>query len=482
MGFRLDWVNVQYRNLYIAGAAIALLGILLATAFGLRESIADLLSGARKEARVEIQAAERLVGEASVYARDPKTSQLRDTSAVKLEEARTQYGRRDYQDARTSAIVAQNYAQKVIDMGRGESETSREVRFYKIEGEVRVKRAGQFHWEDATSRMLLRIGDQIKTGAHSGAQIIYFDGTTTTVRPESLLEIKDLYEEPTTRERRVKEKLNWGEVETSTRKANVAGSFHEVQSESASARTSEESEFKVAYDRADESGSISLSAGRVDVATERAKVTVKAGERVTVDKGVLGAVEKLPPAPRPLVPADQKIFVYATPQSSATTLAWEKVPGAEQYRLQLSDRSLFSDLLLDKADVRTSTVELPGLPPAAYFWRVSAQDAEGRSSPYSPGRKFRITTTEVRDRRDKTPPVLAVQDFIQNGPYVIVNGKTEPDATLWVEGERMDVDESGGFYAVVRLKREGLNQVRIVAQDAAGNETRKSLEAYLEGY
>ena len=54
-------------------------------------------------------------------------------------------------------------------------------------------------------------------------------------------------------------------------------------------------------------------------------------------------------------------------------------------------------------------------------------------SPFSPSRKFRITTTEFRDKSDKTPPILTVQDFIQNGRFVILNGKTETGATVWVD-------------------------------------------------
>jgi hypothetical protein len=378
--------------------------------------------------------------------------------------------------------VAQNYAQKIIDMGRGESATQREVRVYKFEGEVRVKRAGQFHWEDATANMMLRIGDQIKTGSKSVAQIIYFDGSQTTVRQESLLEIKDLYEEPSTRQRRVREKLNWGEVESTTRKANVAGSFHEIQSENATAKSDDDADFKVAYDKNTDEGRISLFNGNVDVSTEHAGLKMKEGETVAIDKGGLGAVEKLPPTPRLLAPTDQNIFVYTSPKDMSTTLAWEKMPQAALYHLQLSERALFSDPILDKADIKVSTVELPGLPPAAYYWRVAAVDDQGRPGPWSPARKFRITTTEVRDRSDKTPPALSITEFTQNGPFLIVNGKTEPGATLWVDDEKIDVDETGVFFQVVRLKKEGANQVRIVAQDRAGNESRKTLEAYVESF
>lgn len=469
----------------MTGAAVVALTVCALAALNYREAIADWLSSARKEARTEIDEAARMINEASAYARDTKTGALREKAVAKLQDARGQYDRRDYRDARTSAMVAQNYAQTVIDVGRGESATSREVRFYGIEGEVRVKRAGAFNWEAATSRMLLRIGDQIKTGSRAGAQIIYFDGTITTMRPESLLEIKDLYEEPSTRERRVKEKLNWGEVETSTRRANVAGSFHEIQSESASAKSSDESEFRVAFDKSSQKGRISAYTGRVNVATSQSEVTMQSGETVAVEHGSLGSVEKLPPPPKLLLPQDQKIFASAGrpgASTTSTTLAWEAVPGATRYRLQLSEQSLFAGLLLDKSDVRTTTVELPGLPPKSYFWKVATVDAKGRTGPYSSPRKFRIATSGVHESQDKTPPELRVDDFIQNGPYVILNGKTEPEATLWVDGERINVDEEGAFYAVVRLKRDGTNVVRVMAQDPSGNETRKTMEAYLESY
>jgi len=482
LSIRLDWVNIPYRTVYLAGGGVLLLVVGLLTAISFREPIADLLSRARKDARTEITEAQKLLSEAGAYARDSRSEVLKDNASTKLDEARDQYTHRDYQDARTSAIVAQNYAQKVIDMGRGESATDREVRFYKIEGEVRVKRAGQFHWEDATQRMLLRIGDQIKTGARAGAQIIYFDGTITTVRAESLLEIKDLYEEPTTKQRRVQERLNWGEMETSTRKGNVAGSFHEVQSDAVSAKTSADSDFRIAYDRVNEQGSVTLNTGQIEVASGEAAVKMSSGERVSVEKGVMGSVERLPPAPRLLVPSDQKIFISAAPKDVSTTLAWEKVPEAARYHLQLSERSLFGELLLDKSDVRGSTVELPGLPASSYYWRVATLDAAGRASAFTSVRKFRITTGELRDQNDKTPPLLVIQDFILSGSTVILNGKTEPGATLWVEGERMDVDEMGDFRAVVKLKNEGVNTVKVVAQDPAGNESRKSLEAYVEGF
>ena len=63
------------------------------------------------------------------------------------------------------------------------------------------------------------------------AQLIYFDGTVTTIQPGSLLEIRDLFEDPVTKVRRVKEKLNFGEVKSSTQpRASQTGVFPSRQS------------------------------------------------------------------------------------------------------------------------------------------------------------------------------------------------------------------------------------------------------------
>jgi hypothetical protein len=63
---------------------------------------------------------------------------------------------------------------------------------------------------------------------------------------------------------------------------------------------------------------------------------------------------------------------------------------------------------------------------------------------------------------------------------VIINGDTEPDAKLWIDNNKVDVFEDGSFNAVVKLRREGLNQLLIVAQDPAGNETSLTRKAYVE--
>jgi len=470
----LDWVTVRYRTVWLAlgvlAALLAVGGIILWRAQG-RE---------RREAQAEIQHAEAMRQEASVYVRDDRLTDLLGKATDKLAEAGENFVQRAYADARTSAIVSQNYSQKLIDIGRGETTTRGEVRFYRIEGDVRIKRAGQFHWEGATSRTLLRLGDQVKTSDGAVAQIIYFDGSITTIKPGSLLEIKELFEETASRQRRVSEKLNFGEVEALTRRQETEGSFHAVETATAVARSAEEAKFQVRSRSGEEE--IALFTGKVDVSAGGETLALSEREAVTVRGGKVGGIERLLAPPRLVQPADQKVFTFQDAAQARPTVVWERMEEATRYRLQISSRPLFSEPLIDNDQIRKTSVELSGLTPGSYYWRVAAIDERGRAGPYAQAWKFRISEGRIQAENDDVPPKLEVQDFVQNGPIIIINGRTEPGATLWVDNERVDVDDRGDFSTVVRLRRDGVNRVRLVAQDAEGNETSKMLEAVVESY
>jgi hypothetical protein len=471
----LDWVTVRYRTIWLFLAV--LVGILILSGFVFwRVQGKD-----RRDAQSEIYRAEELRREASVYARGGRLAEYLREADAKLEQARSSFVQSQYGESKTSAIVSQNTSQKIIDMGRGEATTRGEVRFYRIEGEVRVKRAGQFHWESADSKMLLRIGDQVKTSRNSGASIIYFDGSITTIKPGSLLEIKDLYEEPATKKKRVAEKLSWGEIEASTRRPDVEGSVHEVSTETAVARSRDEATFQVRSEEGSGDAAVTLLTGNINVIAGGENVALSERERVRVLDGAVAGVEQLPMIPRLIQPPDQKVFNHSQPAKARTTLVWERTAQAARYRLQISNRALFTETLVEK-DVKSSSVELTGLQPAGYYWRVAAIDQSGTVGPFSASRKFRIALTQLHERADNVPPKLKIQDFVQNGAIIIINGTTEPGANVWVDNERVDVDDRGEFRTVVRLRQDGLNTIRLAAQDAAGNESVRSLEAVVETY
>jgi hypothetical protein len=280
--------------------------------------------------------------------------------------------------------------------------------------------------------------------------------------------------------RRVTEKLDFGEVRASTQDRNVQGSYHEVATEKVSARSEKAGEFRVAVDPDKQDSRVDVFGGSVQVASATKKEELVAGEAIRADRnGKLSAKQSLPGLPRLLAPPDQRVFIAERPES--IVLSWEPVPGAKEYRLVISDKALFTEPLYD-ATRRGTDAELEGVPPGAYHWKVAAISDSGVVGEYSAPRRFRVSSQRIKDREDTVPPTLEITEFVQIGQMVIVNGHTEPGATLWADSEKIEIDDSGDFYAVIRLQREGANDITFVAQDTAGNEEKIIKQAYLEVY
>jgi flagellar hook assembly protein FlgD len=105
------------------------------------------------------------------------------------------------------------------------------------------------------------------------------------------------------------------------------------------------------------------------------------------------------------------------------------------------------------------------LPDGEYFVRVTAQ-ATVRSS-----------ASTVQVDLDTQPPVIRLANLpedVQVGgdkSELLIEGVTDPDATVWLNGwlQPLDVSESGGFSVLYKLQ-EGANRIELVAVDEAGNQ------------
>jgi len=474
---QLDWFNVTYRSV-----ALFIGVLILVVGGGVAYWYYHYIYVPRADAASAIASAERRLSEASSLRDDERLGEIVQSAEVALREARQAQATLRYDDARVAAIRSENLSTRALGMSRGSADESRLVRFYRIEGDVRVKKVGEFSWEAADSNMVLAIGDQVKTASSASAQLIYFDGTVTTIQPGSLLEIRELYENPVTKVRRVREQLARGELKASTQEKNVDGSFHEVATEKVAARTDEAGEFRVAYDPGRETAEFDVFEGRIEIAAPSKRESLVAGERIRSNPdGRLSGKEVLPGVPRLIAPRDQKVFISEDASEQSVTLSWEGVAGAKSYHLTISDKALFTSPLYD-AQREGTTAVLDAVPSGSYYWRVAAVSGAGVAGPFSAPRRFRVSAAKIRDRGDTVPPELEITEFVTIGRMVIVNGRTEPGATLWIDTEKIDVSDDGTFYAVVPLRKEGLNEVRFVSQDTAGNETELVRSTYVETF
>ena len=240
--------------------------------------------------------------------------------------------------------------------------------------------------------------------------------------------------------------------------------------------------FDVAFDADTKKTRAEVQSGSAEVETGGKTLTLQPLERMEVNRDQVVNRRRIPPSPTLLEPTDQRVFQMADAQAPVTTLRWARVDGAVRYRLQIARTALLGDLLLDKSDIRATSVQIPGLQEGNYYWRVSAIDGQEVESAFSETRKFKLAGAHEQRNDDRVPPALEVMDFLPSGHLVIINGRTEPGATLSVGGQKVDVYDDGAFTAVVRMKKEGLNEIEIVAQDPAGNETRLKRSVYVESF
>ena len=476
--FQVEWFNVTYRSVFTLVTLVV-----LALGGGGGYWYYFHVHVPRVAASDALGRAESRFGEASsLESASERLGEVVASARVALSEARGAFGNMRFDEARAAAIRSENLSLQAIGMVKGDGANSERVRFYRLEGDVRVKKAGQFAWEAADHRMELNQGDQIKTSSSASAQVIFFDGTITTVRPGSLYLIREVSENPGTKVRRVREELTFGEINASTQDQNVEGSYHEVAAGEISARSQQAAEFRIRAEEGRVGAEFDVFQGQIEVAARGRRESVAAGERIRAGSdGRLRDKELLPGVPALVAPRDQRVFVLDTQAPEPIALTWDAVPGAARYHLMISDQPLFTDPLYDdKRD--TPRAVIGEVAEGSYHWRVAAIAPSGAEGPFSSPRRFRVSGQKIVDRTDSEPPALEISEFVSFGPMVVVNGKTEPGANLWVDTEKVDVFENGQFSTVVRLRREGLNEVRFVAQDSAGNETELVRKTYVELY
>lgn len=460
----LDWFTVTYRSIVLGIILLVVVGGVVGGGIYYKFYYK---SSPRTRAAEAIAAAEELLDRATAEAAGDEATDLKQSAQLLLAEARRHFDATNYEDSTRSAEQSQMSSRRLLSLQRGE--TARSAQFYRIEGDVRVKRARELIWVPAKKGMALSSGDQIKTSSRAAAQIIYFNGTITTVNAGSLLEIKELYDNPSTRVQQVREQLRSGKIAATTQEPSAEGSFHEITTRNTVAVAEERSSLEVSFDEQRQRTNLAVRSGRARVsAGEGTPVSVGAQERVLVDQEE-GLSEKmfLPPAPILESPIDQKILSLGDSSELSVELIWQEVETSAGYHLQVSSRALFSEILVDRT-LDTNAATLPRAREGNYYWRVAAVFQDGTEGPVSEVRKFRVVQGNLTIG-DTEPPPIQIDDFLAFSTQVIVRGKTEPGALLSVNGTKIDVYEDGTFTSVIPLRVAGRQSLVFLAQDVAGN-------------
>jgi hypothetical protein len=395
-----------------------------------------------------------------------------DAAWRSFEQARQLQAQDDVEGALASARRTRALVSSVLDSLRHRGEAG-EAQFISVQGAVEFRRGEAGEWEEARARVSLRSGDYVKSSPGGSAEIMFVDGTLYTVRPNTLFLVARQQNPRGAIEQSIRMEYGWVNLNTARRGSRV-------ETPAAEARVAQESEASVTYDRGTASGRYTSFRGALEVAAPGG-ATRQVGElqQVTQTGSQISEPRRLPGSPAILEPAENAEINLDRIKELALT--WTPVAGAVRYALQVSRNRLFVDNVID-VDNRSATRATLGLRgEGTFLWRVASFGRDGLQGPWSAPRQFRVASLRGgADASDKTPPALDLEEIRSYGNIFIVAGKTEPGATVEVNGEAVTVETDGAFTKTVQVAADGWSFVEVRAVDAWGNQTTRRRRVFVE--
>ncbi|OFV86679.1 MAG: hypothetical protein A2V74_12330 [Acidobacteria bacterium RBG_16_70_10] len=316
------------------------------------------------------------------------------------------------------------------------------AKFLSIEGSVQVKRAGTLEWRGATKEMALGRNDLVRTGSSGTAEVRLFDGTVFNVRPDCLMTIEESLQNPASQQGRWALMIQSGEANFQTTARNTPGGSNTISTPRV--RTNPEPGTTGNIQVTESGDTVRIFSGSSRAETRNGqRIELGANEGVRVDAaGAAGPKMALPAAPVLTAPPHQAAVAYPDPTRAITLLVWKEVPGAASYHVLVDFSPTFARPLIDRQGHRTSQMELRGLEVGSYYWRVSALDRTGGEGDFSELWRFALARAAPSAG---APPPLTVETVELRGNLLHVRGRTEPGASLTLDGQRIDVQPDGTF-------------------------------------
>ncbi len=346
-----------------------------------------------------------------------------------------------------------------------------QARFVNLDGRVQVKKVNTTQWAPADYRMSLDKGDLIQTGSDGVARITFADGTTYTVKNDTLILVEENTVGPD-RPTRVGVAITSGALDLSTSAWEQSGSHAEVRfpADQSVASIQQNSRASVRSDPDTKQNEITVSNGEAELARGQERVELGRYERATFTPGGPVSKSQVLSPPDLVAPGNLQPIIVADPTHTPVKFEWKPVTGAVHYTLRISSTSMFSRIVAEKQS-NTTSAEIPGLDPGDYFWEVVATDAKNRTS--EPSDVFKFTLAAEGKTQEM---LLEVEGTQLHGAVVEIRGQTEPGAALMVNGQPVaQIDKDGKFLYFTPPMPRGSQTLVIVGQNRRGGTATKKI-------
>ena len=352
--------------------------------------------------------------------------------------------------------------------------SSRQARFVNLDGKVQVKKVNSVQWVNADYQVTLDKGDLIQTASEGVARIAFADGTTYTVKGDTLVTVEENIVEQD-RATQVGVHITSGQVDLQTGAWPVPGSKAEVSFENAVASARANSRVAVTSDPDTKEQQVTVDAGSAELNRGNEHVDIGQYERATFPTGGGAITKSQVLAPPQLVePLNLQPIIVADPKHDPIHFSWKAAATAKMYDFQASTTTTFSHIVMEKKTAATS-VDVSGLDPGDYFWRVRAIDDKNNVSDASDSYKFTLVAQGKEQEM-----LLEVDDTELQGNVVEVIGRTEPGAALIINGEAVaDIKSDGHFRYFTDPMARGSHTIVITGQNRRGGTAIKRVDVVI---
>jgi hypothetical protein len=341
--------------------------------------------------------------------------------------------------------------------------TAQQAHFTALDGTVRVKKGNGNSWVAADYNVPLDKGDIVQTGSEGMAKVVFNDGTSYTVKQDSLIVIEENSANDQ-QQTSVAVAVSTGTVDLSTATYSQ-GSKSQVIVAGATASLAPESAAQVRNNPQADQHEILMKKGAGEVSRNGETVQLTNWEKVSFQAQAshMEKAKEIGP-PTPIAPANMAPLFSSSTAPKDVQFSWTPMANATGYRLQISRNPYFSSTLVDKK-VNTAAVTVSGLGEGAYYWMVQSYDADGKESVESEKNRFTI----ISKNKGTEAIVLELDPFVQHGHVIEVTGKTQTGARVMVNGSEVPmVASDGSFHYFTPPLPTGEAVITVTAQTAQG--------------
>jgi hypothetical protein len=182
-----------------------------------------------------------------------------------------------------------------------------------------------------------------------------------------------------------------------------------------------------------------------------------------------------------LTPADNQVFQVTA--DSRVQFSWDAVPSVAGYVLQVSRSRLFTSLEINSKRQKT-TASARVTAEGAFYWRVASTSADGEIGPFSPFRRFRFSggghDAGAAVQEGPEPVLVLKRPYPIGGPFYMIEGTTDPGATVLINDAEADVEANGHFKKLVSFDKVGRNTVVVKAINSSGKQKIQSETVLVE--